>query len=47
MGYQIVDITLRDGRTIPKVFVFNCEQAVLPDDVGRVRSRDIVDIRVH
>lgn len=44
MGYQRVDVRLRDGTTVENVMVFNAEQMDWPDDSNPINTRDIVDI---
>lgn len=44
MGYQYVDVRLKDGRRIPWVIVINCAILSLPDKLGVIRTDDILDI---
>jgi hypothetical protein len=44
MGYQRVDITLKDHRVIQNVIVFNAEECQTDEEF---RTTDIVDIRIH
>ena len=46
MGYQRVDVRLRDGRRIENALVFNAEQLSVSEDVLPLNPRDIVDIVV-
>jgi hypothetical protein len=46
MGYQLVDLVLRDGGIIPNVMVFNSEIANLPDATRGVTASDIADVRM-
>jgi hypothetical protein len=46
MGYQRVDLVLRDGSIIPNVMVFNAEIADLPDARRGVTASDIADVRM-
>ena len=41
MGYQRVDIRLRDGQQVKQVLVFNAEVMEWPDDLQRIRVDDI------
>ncbi len=44
MGYQRVDLRLKDGREVRDVPVFNAEELDLPDEFARV---GIEDVRLH
>ena len=44
MGYQRVDVKLRDGTTVKNVMVFNAEQMDWPDDSNPINTGDIADI---
>jgi len=44
MGYQRVDLRLKDGREVKDVPVFNAEELDLPDEFARV---GIKDVRLH
>ena len=44
MGYQRVDVRLRDGQQVKQVLVFNAEVMEWPDDLRRIRVDDIVGI---
>jgi hypothetical protein len=44
MGYQIVDVTLADGRRIEGAVVINSSIVELPDALGRIGSTDIVGV---
>lgn len=46
MGYQIVDITLKDGRVMKEVIVFNCESIYLPTGHENVCEKDIAEIKM-
>lgn len=46
MGYQVVDLTLTDGRTLHGVRVYNCEVLALPEEMS-VRPEEIEDITVR
>lgn len=41
MGYQIVDITLKDGRVLKNIVVFNAEELELPLE----KELDVEDIK--
>ena len=43
MGYQRVDVLLRDGRAVRNVLVFNAEEMEWPDD-RPIRSGDITKL---
>lgn len=44
MGYQRVDIRLRNGRQVKQVLVFNAEIVEWPDEHRRIRVDDIADM---
>jgi hypothetical protein len=44
MGYQVVDVRLRDDRLVEKVMVFNCEEIQLPEEFVKV---GIKELRLH
>ncbi len=44
MGYQLVDVTLRDGRELKQVVVLNAEWLDIPDEFA---GTDIADVRLH
>ena len=44
MGYQVVDVRLRDGHRVDGLFVYNAEQLEWPDDRPRIRPTDIAEI---
>lgn len=46
MGYQVVDVTLRDGKTLPGLAVFN-GQDLEPPPVESFDASDIVRIELH
>ena len=46
MGYQLVDVRLRDGRRFDSVPVYNSEEMVLPGSAA-VGQGDIEQIRLH
>jgi len=46
MGYQIVDITLKDTRIIKKVIVCNAESVYLPAGYENIYEKDIVKIEI-
>ena len=46
MGYQVVDVRLRDGRILTGVLVQNAELLSLPEGVVFV-NEDIADISLH
>lgn len=41
MGYQTVDITLKDGRVIKRVNIFNAEDLELPDEYKSIKIENI------
>jgi len=45
MGYQVIDIILKDGRVITKVMVYNAEIVELPTEYNDVSEDDIKDIK--
>lgn len=47
MGYQIVDLMLRNGSMISDVLVLNAQIAKVPDDGRVANSAEIVDFRLH
>lgn len=44
MGYQKVDIWLKDNRVLKNVLVFNAQEIDLPDELATV---EIAEIRLH
>lgn len=44
MGYQKVDVRLKDNRVLKNVLVFNAEEIDLPDELAAV---EISEIRLH
>ena len=46
MGYQVVDVTLRDGKTLPGLAVFN-GQDMEPPPAESFDASDIVRIELH
>ncbi len=47
MGYQRVQIRLKDGRNVENVVVFNSEVLQVPDEISPFKSDDIVDVQVE
>lgn len=45
MGLQIVDITLKDGRVIRRVLVYNGEVLDLPEGFGDLEEEDLEQIK--
>ena len=46
MGYQKIDIILKDGRIIKGVNVFNVEDLELPDEFKSIKGEQIQNIYV-
>ena len=46
MGYQRLDLSLRNGRTMRGVLVFNAEVMDWPDEAGPISPDEIVDMRL-
>ena len=46
MGYQIVNIKLKDGRLIENVFAFNSEEIDLPEKYDGIKEEDIEEIKI-
>lgn len=46
MGYQTVDITLKDGRVIKGVNVFNAEDLELPNEYKSIKIEKIQNINL-
>lgn len=46
MGYQIVDIMLKDGRVLKEIAVFNAEELGLPPEYKDFRTEDIQDVKL-
>ena len=44
MGYQKVDVTLKDGRTLKGLMVFNAEDCQTEQEF---KVEDIADIKLH
>ena len=47
MGYQIVDVTLRNGRQVTNLTLIDSSILELPDDIGNVMAADITDIYLN
>lgn len=41
MGYQRVDVTTTDGRTVKRLVVFNGEVLDVPDELGELAVADL------
>ena len=46
MGYQLVDVTLKDGRVFKEILVFNAEELQLPPEYKDLKIEDIEDIKL-
>lgn len=46
MGYQTIDVTLKDGRVIKGVNVFNAEDLELPDEYKSIKIEKIQNIKL-
>ena len=46
MGFQRVDIVLRDGERVRDVLVFNAQHVEWPDEVRAISSKDIAEIKL-
>lgn len=46
MGYQTIDITLKNGRVIKGVNVFNAEDLELPDEYKPINVEEIQYIKL-
>ena len=46
MGYQLVDVTLRSGKRLPRLTVLNGEQLALPESLI-LNPSDILRIDLH
>lgn len=46
MGYQLVDVILRNGREICAVVAFNAEVVELPEEWANLKTADIVNVRL-
>jgi len=46
MGYQVVDVFLKDGRVLKNVIVTNAEQLMVPPGYKDLRPDDILRIEV-
>ena len=44
MGYHLVDITLRNGKRVRNIPVFNAQEIEWPATQNRIRADDIVEI---
>ncbi|MCK4968126.1 MAG: hypothetical protein KAS12_03645 [Candidatus Aenigmarchaeota archaeon] len=44
MGYQVVDIRLKSGTIIGKVFVYNCSVLEIPERYSQITENDIANI---
>ena len=47
MGYQIVDIILKNGQVLNQVNVFNAEELELPNEYKDLQVEDIKNITPH
>jgi len=47
MGYQKVDITLKEGTEIKDVFIYNGEELDLPEKYSSIKIIEIVKIILH
>lgn len=47
MGYQIVEVTLKDGRVLKETVVFNAEELSLPPGYKDLKIEDIEDIKLY
>lgn len=47
MGYHLVRVRLRDGRVLKHAVVLNGQLLQVSDDVGEVRSPDIIDLELE
>ena len=45
MGYQIVDVILRNGERVQSIVVYNAEEMDWPAQRRPIKPEDIVDIR--
>ena len=46
MGYQIVDVTLKDGRVLKNTVVFNAEDLKLLPEYRGVELEDVKEIKL-
>ena len=46
IGYQIVNVTLKDGRVVKKTVVFNAEDLKLPPEYRGVELEDVEEIKL-
>ena len=46
MGFQRVDIVLRDGEKVRDVLVFNAQHVEWPNEVRAINSKDIAEIKL-
>ncbi len=46
MGYQIVDITLKDGQVIKEVTILYCDEVYIPDGCKKFKEENIVKIEM-
>lgn len=47
MGYQTIDIILKNGQVIEQINVFNAEDMELPDKYKHLKVEKIKDIVLH
>jgi hypothetical protein len=45
MGYQVVDVMLKDGRVLREIVVFNAEELGLPPEYKDLKIEDIEDVK--
>lgn len=46
MGYQKVNVELKNGKIIKDVFVFNAEELEIPNKKSKIGFSDIVNIKI-
>lgn len=46
MGYQVVDVKLKNGKVIKNALVFNAEELEIPNEKVKVRSSEIIKIKL-
>ena len=46
MGYQRVDVLLKNGRRVKRVLVFNAQEVEWPDEYQRIESADILNFEL-
>jgi len=47
MGYQIIDVKLKDGRVLKDISVLNAQELELPPEYKDLKIEDIEDVKLR